>query len=184
MGASKVTASKPKIAGGIYAAPIGTALPKDAASPLSDAFKNLGYVSNEGITNSNGASSTDINSWGGAVVLTVPGVKSDSFKLKLLETLNEDVLKTVHGEDNVEGTLDAGLTIKVNNTAVGAKVWVIDMILRDGILKRIVIPDGTISEVGDVVYKDDDAVCYDITIKAVPDSDGNTHYEYIKKGAA
>ena len=38
----------------------------------------------------------------------------------------------------------------------------------------------SITEVGDIVYKDDDAIGYETTLSAVPDADGQTHYEYIK----
>ena len=55
------------------------------------------------------------------------------------------------------------------------------MILRNGALKRIVIPDGKISEIGDVTYKDDEVTGYELTITGLS-LDGVTHYEYITPG--
>ena len=54
------------------------------------------------------------------------------------------------------------------------------MALRGGALKRVVIPSGVLSELGDIVYKDDEAIGYEVTLDCMPDGSGNNHYEYIK----
>ena len=56
-----------------------------------------------------------------------------------------------------------------------------DRLLKNGVAKRIVIPDAKVVEVGEVVYKDDDVIGYPVTLSCLPDAEGNTHYEYIKK---
>ena len=57
--------------------------------------------------------------------------------------------------------------------------WVIDVILKKAV-KRIVIPCASITKIGDIVYKDNDSIGYETTLSAVPDAEGQTHYEYIK----
>jgi hypothetical protein len=98
--------------------------------------------------------------------------------------MNLEVLKMVYGNANVTGTLAAGITIKANAKDLDYQELVIDMILQGGVLKRIVLPNCKVSEVGEVVYKDDEAIGYETTVSCLPDAQGNTHYEYIVKPAA
>jgi hypothetical protein len=180
---ANVTAGKPKVGGAIFRAPIGTALPNNATADLGGAFVCLGYVSEDGLTNDNSPESESIKAWGGDTVLNVQTSKDDTFGFTLIEALNVNVLKTIYGEDNVSGTLDTGIIVQANAEDLDEYVWAIDMVMRNGVLKRIVIPNGKVSAVGTINYKDGDAVGYATTLQTAPDSSGNTHYEYIIKSA-
>ncbi len=178
---TNVSAGKPKAGGAIWTAPIGTTLPTDATTALDVAFKCLGYCSEDGVTNSNSPESETIKAWGGDTVLTIQTSKDDTYQFTLLEVLNLDVLKFVYGSTNVSGTLATGITITANSKELPSQILVIDMNMRDEAVKRIVIPICKVSEVGDIQYADDDAVGYETTVEAMPDTSGNTHYEYIQR---
>lgn len=183
--AEKVSAGKPKTTGAIFRAVLGTSLPTDASTALDTAFKELGFVSDDGLTNSNSGDSEDVYAWGGTPVLNLQNEKEDTWKVTLLEVLNPDVLKTVYGDANV--TVDSGkntITVKAGAAQLANAVYVFDLALKGGAMKRIVIPVGALSEVGDIVYKDDEAIGYELTIKAMDDGTGYTHYEYIQLPAA
>lgn len=178
---SNVTVGRPKTAGAVYRAPSGTAVPTDATTALAAAFKAMGYISEDGVTNGRTFDSETIRDWGGEAVYETEGNFEDTFKFKLIEALNVEVLKAVHNAANVSGALATGISVSVNSAEHESAAWVIDMIMWNNVLKRICIPDAKISEIAEIVYRKSEAVGYDVTLKAFADSSGNTHYEYIKQ---
>ena len=174
-----VTAGKPATGGALHVGATTATLPTSTSATLTG-FTSLGYISDDGLTNSNTPESEEIKAWGGDTVLSVQTSKEDTFTCTLIDALDVNVLKEVYGSSNVSGTLATGITINANASELPTRAWVVDMILRDNTAKRIVIPNGKISDVGEISYQDNSAVGYEITITAMPDASGNTHYEYIK----
>lgn len=178
---ANVSAAKPPVGGSIYVADTSVTLPTNASSELGTGWTALGYISEDGLTNSNTPNTSEVKAWGGDSVLTLYETRDDTFKFTLLEVLNVDVVKAVYGAENVSGSISEGISIKANNNALADKAYVFDMIMRDGNLKRIVIPSAALTDLGDITYSDSDAVGYEVTLSAHSDTSGNTHYEYIQQ---
>lgn len=179
--ASYVSAGKPKVGGAIFVAPLGTTLPTDATTDLDAAFENVGYISEDGYTNANSAETDAIKAWGGDNVYNTLTDKPDTFQWAMIEAGNKVVLKTVYGDDNVTGDLETGMTVRANSQEAMERAIVIDTVLRGNILKRTVIPRAQLTELGDIVYKDDELVAYETTFSAHPDEaiEYDTHREYL-----
>lgn len=183
---SNVVSGKPLATGGALIGPLGTALPTDTTVALNAAFKGAGYIGEDGVTETVGRSTDKIRAWGGDTVKVVQSEFSVTYQFSFIEALNADALKAAYGDTNVTttaatvstGTLQA---VKLNSLTLPHKSYVFE--IRDGNAKiRIVVPDGQITEIGDVTYNDSDVVAYQVTVEAFPDASGNNAYKYSDDG--
>ena len=179
-----INAGKPKIGGAIFTAQLGTTIRTNADAELAAAFKCTGFVTEDGVSDNMTRSTKDVKAWGGDTVMRIQTAFGDEFKWNFLQTNDPDVLAAIYGEGNVSGTPETGMTLTVNSQDVPNRICVIDMVLKDGGKKRLVIPNGSATMSGEIKYADADAVNYPVTVGALPDTAGNTHYEYTKSGSA
>lgn len=179
---TKVSTGKPRVAGSIYMGNFGAVLPTDAKTPIdTKSYKNLGAVSDDGVKNTVERKMGSIKDWSGTEVLAPQEEFSDSFEFTLIDCKDPNVLKAVYGEANVTGEYETGIKVDVAPEELEYKSWVIDMVLSDGDLKRIVIPKAKITDVAEITYKSTDAIGYGVTLSAALHTTGKTHHEYIIK---
>ena len=78
------------------------------------------------------------------------------------------------------GTLAGGITVKSNTAIRDAHAFVISMLEANDVHHRIVIPSGTVTDIGDIQYVDSKVIGFELTITAAADANGNTAYDYMK----
>lgn len=137
-----------------------------SASAAITGFTGLGYVSEDGVTETRERSSENIKAWQNAdTVRTVVTDAGLSYSFTLIETKKETV-ELYYGSTVTQTVTEGTLTVVPANTG-GRRSFVIDVV--DGTeLLRIYIPSGEVTEVGDVVYASGEPIGYEVTITAYP----------------
>ena len=175
--AANVTAGKPKFTGSIFTAPIGTTAPTNESSALAEGFDCMGFISEDGLSHEITRESEKVKEWGGQTVMTSQTEYEEKLTFTALEMLNTDVLKVIFGEDNVTEATGHRQTVG-NATELGDRMWVFDMVMSNGKARRIFVPRGRITSIGEISYKNNEAVSTELEVTAVPDESGNTSYTW------
>lgn len=160
-------------------------LPTKPGEAVGDGWEDSGYISDEGLTLTPERSMTGIKDWSGATVKEVLEEFNGSLAWAHLET-NEAALKNYFGDDNVTvipATASTGRIIKASMgaTEMPRKPW--QFRVKDGKAKvLIVVPDGQVSEQGEVSFVKSGAITWPVTLKTFPDSKGKNVYIYTDDG--
>jgi len=178
--AQNVTFGKPKATGALFYAPLGTTLPTNATADLDPAFRNLGYISEDGLVNGTETDTESVNDWSGAEVLSGQTSFAEMFTFNMIEQ-NESSMKLYYGEDNVVVDGDGKLvSIKVKADELPEVCFVAEVVQTGGRIKRIVVERGKMTDrSGEISYVNSEAVTYPVQLKAYPNTDGDYHAEYF-----
>jgi hypothetical protein len=160
------------ITGELYKAPLGSTAPTDAVTALAAAFVGLGYVSEDGVTESHDDSVDDIVAWQNATTVRSATTSSTSrLGLTLIQT-NAVTLTTFHRGSTMSEPVAGSYQLDVKPVVADPSMWVLHVI--DGLkFVRIFVGNGEITERGDVMYANGEPIGYPITITCYPDAAGN-----------
>lgn len=172
--------------GAVATAPLGTTAPTDARTALPSAnWTTGGYIGEDGLSMSISRSMTSIKDWSLSVVrkaltdydgtLSFPFMQADEFAMG--ETfgaanVTTTAANTTHGEI---------LKVGIGSELPEAKSWCFNM--KDGDRRvRVYVPNGQITEVGDVSFVPGSAHVYPVTLSTYDDGTGHSIYVIYDDG--
>lgn len=187
---SKVFAASPSdlaTVGGLYVAPFGTTLPTDVDDPLDAAFKNLGYISADGVSLTVDSSTNPIEVWGGDEIGTLRDTYSIELSAQLFQVLSPEVNAALFGTDNVStaaATASAGNRMRVllNSKLPPRCSLVVDSFYENKALRHVA-QIAQLSDLGDITLVHNEPMTLEVTFKILRGTDGNHLTQYSDDGA-
>lgn len=148
-----------------FGGPLGTALPTDAVDVLDPALEPHGWMGDDGFVNNIQRDVTKHKDFAGTPIKTTQDNYEETVQVTCCES-NPVVLKSVFGDDNVTVSYTSGhrkISIGHDDAPLPRKSWVVRVI--DGVKTRmLVIPEGQVTEVGEVTWLSSELVQYTLTI--------------------
>lgn len=159
------------ITGEVYTADAGATVsaPTSSQSVLDTDLYGLGYVSEDGVTETYDDTVEDIVAWQNATVVRSNTTESKAtLAFALIETKGK-VLELYHKGSTVEAVGAGEWKIDVKAPTPDPRPFVLDVI--DGVKHiRFWVPNGEVQERGEIVYANGEPVGYNVTITCYPDA--------------
>lgn len=175
---ANVSAGKGVKGGYIFSAPVGTTLPTDIKTKLDQAFKCLGFISEDGYVETVDEDSDDIVDMNGDIMDSTNSNHVESAQFTLAE-IKAETLKRMYGAANVTDA-DGIITVKHNAESHDAFSYILELVLKNGRRWRKVVPQGKSSELDDLTVASSELCQRALTIKYMTDEQGNTCYDYYE----
>lgn len=164
-------ASKVRVAvtGAVYAGPTSATAPTSAVSAVPATYNDMGYISEDGVTEAYDEDVQDIQAWqGGAIVRTLISSSKASLSFTMIES-KASTLELFHKGSTVEA-ISGGYKIDVKSPNVVRKKFILD-VLDGNTHLRIYVLDGEVTERGEITYVNDETISYNVTVTCYPVND-------------
>lgn len=186
---SKVFAASPTdltTVGGLWVAPYGTPLPDDVDAVLDAAFKNLGYISADGVSIKVDSSTKPIEVWGGDEIGTLRDKYAIEYSMQLFQVLSPEVNAVIFGEDNVSTAVatashGARMRVLLNSKLPTRCSLVLDSVYEDKIIRQVA-EIAQLSDIGDIKMVHNEPLTFEPTFKVLRGTDGNHVIQYSDDG--
>lgn len=182
---SNIAIGLPNPKGALYWAPLGTALPTDATTPLAGEFVNLGYVTEDGLTSTTAEEGDDIKAWGPETVARNQTSYGRNFTFNLLESSRVSVLQFRYGKGNVKIETDGAITIDDTGEILPHGVFVCETIETNsgGVRRhRQILGDAQFTDrSGDMTFNNSDAITVPVSLTAYKFADAAGKLVYVKE---
>jgi hypothetical protein len=164
------------VTGAFRTAPLATAMPASMV-PFPAGWVNLGYISDDGITESRSEDRADFTPWqSSSPIRTEVTTSQKTLQLTLWET-NWNTISLYYNVGIADVTVDSTGDIDVvifdeeGKPKPDLRRFAYDIV--DGVYaRRAIIPYGEVTERGDIVYKSDTLIGYECTVTAYVGPDG------------
>jgi len=154
----------------------GATAPTNASSPLNASFKEIGAVSEDGITEATSQDRTDVYIWQGATLARrIAGQYAKTITVAAAET-NMTTLGVNYPGSTITQTAE-GVSIAEKPPVTDIRQWVVHGVDGTRAL-RLYIPRGEVTERGDVVWSAGDITIYEWQVSCYVDVSGNVMYRY------
>ncbi len=161
------------ITGAVYKAPAATVKPADSTIALAVAYKGMGYVGEDGVTETHDDSVTTIKAWQNAVVVrSVRTESASTISFQLIQTRG-GVLEAFHPGSTMTEPSPGDFELHVKPPGTDLCVWLFDVIDGDKHI-RIYCGNAELTSRGAVVYSNGgDPIGYEFTVSCYPDANGD-----------
>lgn len=154
------------ITGAVYRAATTVAVPTSPTDVLGGGWIEMGFIGETGLTEAPNDTTKEIKAWqNGTTVRRLITGSTYNFSFTAIET-NAVVLETYHKGSSIE---TAGGVSTLEVLGANAQRWMFAFDVIDGEKHlRIICQDAEVTERGQIVYRNDEAIGYPLTITSYP----------------